>query len=219
MKKTGIINRVHKGFRVWLFETGTLVQQTDFTHVMQGRKTVSALFHLLKSLDRKSFLEEHYFLPALAIQAPFALSLVEDDHKKLKELSFRLTRTLESYLLPGTEGHYRAKGLCIQESYMDFLSQVLIYMNRQESLFQGLTSQDEAIESANLVSLTEDHRMEFAVWILKGMNNREFSDWLESETEGSLVWKRKVLGTLSPERLQALGLDFELRVRTSMAAA
>ena len=219
MKKTGIINRVHKGFRVWLFETGTLVQQTDFTHVMQGRKTVSALFHLLKSLDRKSFLEEHYFLPALAIQAPFTLSLVEDDHKKLKELSFRLTRTLESYLLPGTEGHYRATGLCIQESYMDFLSQVLIYMNRQESLFQGLISQDEAIESANLVSLTEDHRMEFAAWILKGMNNREFSDWLESETEGSLAWKRKVLGTLSPERLQALGLDFELRVRTSIAAA
>lgn len=219
MKKTGFITRIHKGLRVWLFEAGTLTQQTDFTDREEGRKTVSELQELLRALGRKSLLEEQQFLPALALHAPYVLSIVEEENKQVRDLSTRLSRCLQNYMQPGTNGHYQVAGLSIQQTYMEFLSFMLIYMNRQESLFQGLNYQDEAIESANLVSLTEDHRMEFAIWIVKGMNNREFSDWLESETEGSLAWKRKVLGTLSPERLQAVGLDFELRVRTSMAAA
>jgi hypothetical protein len=36
MKKTGFITRVNKGLRVWLFEAGTYVQQTDFTNREEG---------------------------------------------------------------------------------------------------------------------------------------------------------------------------------------
>jgi hypothetical protein len=206
MKKTGMITRVNKGLRVWLFEGGTLAQQTDFSSVTDGRKTVAELFQLMKTLERKSFLEEQYFLPVITLRAPYAISLLEEEKKQVKEQTVRLTRSLEKYLQPGTDGHYRVTGLCIQQNYMEFLSHMLIYLNRQESLFNGLVTTDHGMDSANQMNLAEDHAMEFTTWMLKGMNNREIFDWLESDLDGSLTSKRRLLETLSPQRMQAAGL-------------
>lgn len=144
MKKTGFITRVNKGLRVWLFEAGIQVQQTDFTDKEEGGKAVSDLQYLLMSLGRKSLMEEQHFLPALALHNPFVLSLVEEDNKQVKTLSARLSRCMHNYLQPGTYGHYQLAGLSIQQMYMEFLSFMLIYMNRQESLFNGHESLDDA---------------------------------------------------------------------------
>jgi hypothetical protein len=207
MKKNGIINRVNKGLRVWLFEGGTLAQQTDFSSVPEGRKTVSELSQLLAALGRKSFLEEQYFLPALALQAPYVLSLMEEENRQVREHYLRLDKSLDNYLQPGTDGHYRATGLYIQQTYMEFLSHMLIYMNRQESLFSGLDIREDKTGLTDRINLEENHAMEFTQWMLKGMNSREISEWMESDSEGSINWKRRILMSLSPERLQAAGLN------------
>jgi len=217
MKKTGFINRVHKGLRVWLFEAGTRAQQTDFTNIEEGRKTVLELQHLLKALGRKSLMEEQHFLPALALQAPFVLSLVEEEKNQVKDLSARLSRCLQNYLQPGTSGHYRSVGLSIQETYMEFLSFMLIYMNRQESLFNGLVSFDNA--SSLIMESEENGGMEFFSWMLKGMNNREIAEWLENDSALSYNKKRALLGTLSPERLQAAGVESDFRTKGVLFAA
>lgn len=144
MKKTGFFTRVNKGLRVWLFEAGIQVQQTDFTDKEEGEKAILELQHLLRSIGRKSLLEEQHFLPALALHTPFVLSQVEEDNKQLKMLSAQLSRCVQNYLQPGTYGHYQLAGLSIQQMYMAFLSFILIYMNRQESLFNGHESFDDA---------------------------------------------------------------------------
>jgi hypothetical protein len=217
MKKTGFINRVHKGLRVWLFEAGTTAQQTDFTNIEEGRKTVLELQHLLKALGRKSLMEEQHFLPALALQAPYVLSLVEEEKNQVKDLSARLSRCLQNYLQPGTSGHYRSAGLSIQETYMEFLSFMLIYMNRQESLFNGLVSFDNA--SSLIMESEENSGWEFFSLMLKGMNNREIAEWLENDSALSYNKKRSLLGTLSPERLQAAGVESDFRTKGVLFAA
>ncbi len=144
MKKTGFITRVNKGLRVWLFEAGTQIQETDFTDREEGRKAVSELEQLLKALGRKLLLEEQHFLPALALHAPFILSHVEEENKQVKNLYAGLSSCMQNYLQAGTSGHYQLAGLSIQQMYMELLSYMLIYMNRQESLFNGLVSLDDA---------------------------------------------------------------------------
>lgn len=219
MKKTGIINQVHKGLKVWLFETGTKIQQTDFSNVSEGQQMIKELQDLLKSLDRKAFLETQYFLPALALTAPYVVSIVEEETRQLKDLSSRLNKKLEHYLLPGTDGHYSSAGQLIQQAFIEFLSFMLMYMNRQESLFGGLGTQDNDTGMFSLNNLADAHAMELAEWMLKGMNNREISEWLESGNTGSLAWKSRILGSLSPERLRVAGLEFKLGGKKSMAAA
>jgi hypothetical protein len=154
MKKTGFITRVNKGLRVWLFEAGTHVQQTDFTNREEGGKAVLELQQIIKALGRKSLLEEQYFLPALALHAPFVLSLVEEDNKQVKNFYARVSRCIQNYLQPGTYGHYQLAGLSIQQLYMEFLSFMLIYMNRQESLFNGLITLDDATSFIRIRSRT-----------------------------------------------------------------
>jgi hypothetical protein len=217
MKKTGFINRVHKGLRVWLFETGTLVQQTDFSNPSEGRKTVLELQQLLKALVKKSLLEEQYFLPALALQAPYVLTLVEEEKNQVKEHFCRLARCLQNYLQPGTSGHYQLTGLSIQQTYMEFLSFMLIYMNRQESLFNGLVSLEDG--SLLILESGEDGSLEFLTWMLKGMNNGEITEWLESDSEVNNNKKRLLLGTLSPERLKAAGVKSNFRSTGILFAA
>ena len=87
MKRTGMITRVNKGLRVWLFEGGTLTQQTDFSSVSEGRKTIAELFQLMKTLERKSFLEEQYFFPSLSLRAPYVISLLEEEKKQAEKAS------------------------------------------------------------------------------------------------------------------------------------
>ena len=180
---------------------------------------VKELQELLRSLDRKAFLENQYFLPALALTAPYIVSIVEEENKQLKDLSSRLNKKLEHYLLPGTDGHYSSSGQFIQQAFIEFLSFILMYMNRQESLFSGLGTHDNETGMFSLNNLADAHAMELAEWMLKGMNNREISEWLESGNTGTLAWKSRILGSLSPERLRVAGLEFRLRGTKSMVAA
>jgi hypothetical protein len=118
---------------------------------------------------------------------------------------------------PGTNGHYQLAGLSIQQTYMEFLSFMLIYMNRQESLFNGLVYLDDA---NSLFLDSEDGRaLEFYAWILKGMNIREITEWLDSESDRSTNKWKTLLGTLSPERLQAAGVGFDFHSKKNLFAA
>ena len=219
MNKQGLIHQINKGLRVWLFSAGAQVQQTDFSCLAEGRKSVQELMRILKSLEKKSFLEDQYFLPSLSLHAPFLVSSVQADKLVVKDLSDRLNKCLENYMLPGTDAYFSKTGNCIQALFMDLVSYLLSYMNRQESLFNGLSTQMYEGGFNKLMAIAEEHAMEFSFWIMKGMNNREISEWLESGSEGSVAWKRKILGSLSPDRLSAVGIDFERRATRGFAAA
>jgi len=195
MKKTGFITKVNKGLRVWLFKAGTQVQQTDFTDRAEGRNAVLELQQLLKALGRKSLMEEQHFLPAIALHAPFVLSQVEEDNKQVKNLYARLSRCMQNYLQPGTYEHYQLTGLSIQQMYMEFLSFMLIYMNRQESLFNGPVSLDDA------TSFMEEMA------------------WLDAESADESYKKKTFLGGAGPERLQAEGVGSDYRSKGVLFAA
>jgi hypothetical protein len=100
---------------------------------------------------------------------------------------------------------------------MEFLSFMLIYMNRQESLFNGLVSLED--RSLLILESGKDGSLEFFAWMLKGMNNREIAEWLESDSELTYNKKRSLLGTLSPERLQAAGVEFNFQSKGVLFAA
>ena len=96
MKKAGIINRVHKGLRTWLFELGIRVQQTDFLQVEEGRQTIAELRKLINVLDRKSTIEDEHVYPVLVMQAPFAVTLLEMEKQKVKYTYGVLERQFEN---------------------------------------------------------------------------------------------------------------------------
>jgi hypothetical protein len=101
--------------------------------------------------------------------------------------------------------------------YMELLSFMLIYMNRQESLFNGLVSLDDA--TSFILESEAGHGLMFLDWMLKGMKMREMSDWPDDESGDGSDKKKTFLGGAGPERLQAAGVESDYRTKGVLFAA
>jgi hypothetical protein len=209
MKQAGMNERIHKGFRVWLFETGIRVQQTDFTNTEEGRKMASELQELLRTLDRKYLLETQFFFPALALEAPFSVSLLEEEKREAESHSRMLERLVQQYFQPGTTGHFLKTGIAIQEAFCKLVSFLMVYMNHQDALFREIAGQ-AAQKSNSLEELSELFTRAggsgdaIAVMLLKGMAVNEIRNWLDADTTGTYEQKWTLIDGLDPATRQSL---------------
>ena len=209
MKQAGINERIHKGFRVWLFETGIRVQQTDFTNTGEGRKMASELQELLRTLDRKYLLETQFFFPALALQAPFSVSLLEEEKREAENHCRQLGRLIQQYFQPGTQGHITRTGIAIQEGFCKMVAFLMVYMNHQDGLFRELAGNgieaDFSIEDmARLLVNDGEHLQDIMLMLLKGMGQREILQWLQADSTGTIDTKWDLIGGLEPAVRQSL---------------
>jgi hypothetical protein len=208
MKQAGINERIHKSFRVWLFETGIRVQQTDFTDPEAGRHIALELQQMVKALDRKCLLETRFFFPALALEAPFSLPMLEEQHREAQMHAHNLARLLRQYAEPGAAGHYAKTGLAIQQVYCQLLSFLMVYMNQQDSLFResgnGMENEGVSLESiADLLSCGQD-RSAWMSFLLRGMGAQEISQWLDNPSGAPISKKWAMLQTGNPAVYQQL---------------
>ena len=209
MKQTGLHERIHKGFRVWLFETGIRVQQTDFTNADEGRKMASELLELLRTLDRKYLLETQFFFPALALQAPFSVSLLEEEKREAENHSRQLGRLIQQYFQPGTRGHVTKTGFSIQEGFCKLVSFLMVYMNHQDALFRELTGNgpgaDYSFEDLARLLVNEGEPIEnIMLMLLKGMGQREILQWLQADSSDTIDRKLGLIDGLQPAARKGL---------------
>lgn len=209
MKQAVMNERIHKGFRVWLFETGIRVQQTDFTNAEEGRKMASELQELLRTLDRKYLLETQFFFPALALQAPFSVSLLEEEKREAENHSRQLGRLIQQYFQPGTQGHITKTGIAIQEGFCKLVSFLMVYMSHQDGLFRELAGNgieaDYSIEDLARLLVNDGEPVEDTMlMLLKGMGQREILQWLRTDSTGSIDTKWDLIGGLDPVVRQGL---------------
>ena len=221
MKQAGLHERIHKGLRVWLFETGIRVQQTDFSEKSEGQTTAHELSELLDVLDRKFLWETQFFFPALALEAPFSISLLEEEKKEAESLVRALGRLIQQYDQPGTSAHTQKTGLAIQEAYGKLVSFLMVYMNHQDAMFRQVSGQREE-DFTNLDYITRifatggDMSEKWSLMLLRSLSFRELTHWLESggKTAGhsSRYWAERLdpdmvrrlreAGVLTPVALQ-----------------
>lgn len=185
MKQAGLHERIHKGFRVWLFETGIRVQQTDFSDKPEGQSTARELSELLDILDRKFLWETQFFFPALALEAPFSVSLLEEEKREAESLVRSLGRLVRQYQQPGTLAHTRHTGLAIQEAYHKLVSFLMVYMNHQDALFLELSGQREQGDAGlediiRTFSVSGNLAEKWGLMLLRSLSFRELVQWLES---------------------------------------
>ncbi len=201
--------RIHKGFRVWLFETGIRVQQTDFSNTDEGRKMASELQALLRTLDRKYLLETQFFFPALALQAPFSVSLLDEEKREAENHSRLLGRIIQQYFQPGTPAHISKTGIAIQEGFCKLVSFLMVYMNHQDALFRELAGNKAdtgySVEDLARLLVGEGEAIEDCMlMILKGMGQRELLQWLETDTAETADRKWGFIEGLDPAVRQGL---------------
>jgi hypothetical protein len=193
MKKTGILTRVNRGLRAWLFEIGIRIQQTDFQDLTAGREMVMEMKDLINAINRKSSFEENCILPALAVQAPLQVSLIDIERLKLGGYVEKTLNLLDSFLEPGTCGRRSQIANQLFLVYTELLGFMLAYMNRQETIMNEYL-QDE-FSATETIQLHAAERIILTEWMLKGMNELESAEWLSEKSHmygDSTTWKISV---------------------------
>ncbi len=206
MKQAGIINRIHKGLRTWLFETGIKIQETDFLTAEEGLNTITTLKKVLQVADRKSFIDENHLLPVMVLYAPYLVSLMDAENLKTREIIVKLTGYIDNYLQPGTEGFYAITGFSIQQVYSEFMGSVLIYMNRLEKMLNEMYAAadqeeiTEMLDAAQYMQIDAANRMIIEEWIFKGLSNREIDELMKNGRKMPAEWMKAGLVSISNQR-------------------
>lgn len=184
MRQKGIINRMHKGLRTWLFETGIKIQETDFLEAAQGKEITADLRNIIMVIERKSSIDEKYVFPILVKQAPFFVNIMDTENQKIKKIADQLNGFLNYYIEPGTSLHHMSTGFSIQQVYNELMGAVLTYMNRLELMLKELESAAgseemmEELEQALLLNLDFGKMVMPKEWIFKSMNDKELEHFL-----------------------------------------
>jgi len=223
MKQAGIINRIHKGLRTWLFETGITIQETDFLTAEEGMKTITGLKKVLQVADRKSIIDENHLLPVMVLHAPYLVSLMDAENQKTREIIVKLSGYIDNYLQPGTEGFYATTGFGIQQVYSEFMGSMLIYMNRLESMLKEMYSVadqeiNETLDAAQLIHIDGANRMVIEEWIFKGMNDREINELQNADRKIPGEWMKSGLESIKQKRAGLLENRHLKTTGTAMAA-
>jgi hypothetical protein len=137
MKKQAINERIHRGFRAWLLELGIRMEKTDFAGTDEGRKTAAKLQELINAWERKFTLESELFFPALALKAPYAVALLDEEKRIVESKCRQVSRIIQQYLQPGLPLHYISTGKALLEAFSSLSAHLVRYMKHQDGLFRA----------------------------------------------------------------------------------
>ena len=206
MKQAGIINRMHKGLRTWLFETGIKIQETDFLQAEDGKDIIAELRNVILVIERKSTIDETYVFPVLVKQAPFFVNLMDTENGRIRKMADQLRGFISYYIEPGTDAYHLSTGFSIQQVYNDLMGAVLTYMNRMELMLKELESNASSesilneLEEAILLNLDFGSIIMPKEWIFKSMNDSELDQFLSDPAVLKNVWFTKELNGIARKR-------------------
>jgi hypothetical protein len=207
MRQKGIINRMHKGLRTWLFETGIKIQETDFLEAAQGREVTADLRNIIMVIERKSLIDEKYVFPILVKQAPFFVNMMDTENQKIKKIADQLGGFINYYIEPGTTLHHMSTGFSIQQVYNELMGAVLTYMNRLEMMLKeleiaaGSEGIMEELEAALILNLDFGNIVMPKEWIFKSLSDSELDQFLTDRLVLQNEWLSGELNRIAHSRL------------------
>ncbi len=223
MKQAGLINRMHKGLRTWLFETGIKIQETDFLQTEEGKDLADDLRKIILVIERKSTIDETFVFPVLVRQAPFFVNLMDTENRKIRTITDQLRGFIGYYIEPGTDAYHNATCFSIQQVYNELMSAVLMYMSRMELMLKELDSASgegimNELEEALLLNLDFSNIVMPKEWIFKSMGDNELDHFLAKGSVVKNTWLNSELNKIA--RSRSFGKEnSQARVFMKMAAA
>lgn len=191
MQRYNIFNQIHKGLRVLLFDTATVLQQTDFTDLAQTDLAIEKVNKVLEMFKNHGDNEDEYILSLLKNADPGIASRFEEEHE-IDENAARHLQSIIDYLLNTTDTNLRletGRNLCY--SFNEFVAFNLYHMNKEEihlnPLLWNLYTDDQirAISMRVVEKISPEENAFASYWMIKGMNNIEIAEWLKAVRAGA----------------------------------
>jgi len=185
MTRYNIFYQVHKGLRELLYNTASLLQQTDFNNENESAAVLSQVDTVLDLFDKHADTEDHFILPAIEKHAPSVATMFEEDHVLDHELSGKLRSLLSIFRHTHNESEKEIAGGAVRLAFTEFLTFNLQHMGKEESRLNALLWEYytdgalHAITQQILAHQQPEAMAEFSRWMMRGLSNNEIKKWLQ----------------------------------------
>jgi len=178
-----VFNNIHKGLRAMLYDTGAMIQRTDFSH-QTAAVTVNRVNWVMDIFDEHARHEDLYLLPLAFKNNESLAKEFEQEHEVDHRLSDDLRGALKAWLQAVNDGEREATGQAIFYAFNEFIAFNLYHMNKEENvlllnLWNHYTDQELlAAENSIIQSIDPETLMEESKWMMRSISNPEIIGWL-----------------------------------------
>jgi hypothetical protein len=180
-----IFNQIHKALRALLYDTATMVQQTDFADATETEQTLARLQQVLEAFEVHAFAEDHFILPAVQKPEPELKKLFTQEHEEDHALVQRLAILIKAFPHTVSAAEKTKAGISIHIAFTEFVVFNLEHMAREEEILNAaLWRQYNDAQLMNLNKIIIGHVPPEALrlacrWMIKSLNNPEIITWLK----------------------------------------
>jgi len=185
MQRYNMFNQIHKGLRVLLYDTATMVQHTDFWNVEEAAETISRIRDVIFFFEKHAHSEDNFVFPAIKTYEPSVADAFEQEHVKDHELGEALATALTAYETAPVITGKAALASPISRSFTRFMVFNLEHMALEEEVLNpilwryysdeelgGITGQIVAKLPPSIIAQSNK-------WMLRGLNVPEITGWLK----------------------------------------
>jgi len=185
MQRYNIFYQIHKGLREMLYNSASLLQQTDFSQLSQRDHTARQVNEVLDLFDKHAATEDHWILPAIAQYEPSVTSLFAEEHVKDHELGEKLRSIIKGLQEAASVQDQETWGAVLRPVFIEFMVFNLEHMAKEEDILNRLLwryfSDDElkGITQKILGYLPPETLQQYSSWMLRALSNNEIISWLK----------------------------------------
>ncbi|RYY41371.1 MAG: hypothetical protein EOO08_02220 [Chitinophagaceae bacterium] len=197
MKRTNLFLLIHQGLRRLLFDTATLLQQTDFADEASASSALDAVRETILLFETHAAHEDAHILPAVATYEPSVADCFEKEHVEDLRIGQELIASAETFFLAANEDGRRERGIELQTAYHAFLVFNLEHMQKEERLLNALllryytVAEVQAVQQKIVQSTPPWIYDRLAHWMILGNNDAAILHWLRAvaATAPSIVYQ------------------------------
>jgi len=130
---------LQKALRTKVFETGLQMQAINMGNVVEAKDTIDRICELIGFAKLTTVEETKNVFPMLAITAPFMVNLLEQEQEKLDQQAERICEAMDSWEESLSLGQKRKLGKEMALLFNDWITNLLQYLNRQQTILDSIT--------------------------------------------------------------------------------
>ena len=186
MQRYNSFNQIHKALRVMMYDTATLISQTDFDNPQQEEVVTERLNVLLTMFDKHAYHEDTMVLPLIAEYEPAVADAFEQEHVLDHDLAQRLKGFQVALAHAISPEAKKDLGSALSMVFVEFMVFNLQHMKKEETILNSLLwryySDEELIGISQKIvaSIPAEEQAISAKWMMKGLSNNEIKTWLRN---------------------------------------
>jgi Hemerythrin HHE cation binding domain len=185
MTRYNIFYQVHKGLRVMLYETATLIQQTDFVNAAEAAEALNQTEDVLNLFDKHANTEDTLVFSSIQPYEPAVVDELEKEHMKDHELGQRLRGLITAFEKNVSVESKMEVAAAINKSFVEFMVFNLEHMAKEENIINKALWKHYTDEQLHMItqkivgSMPPEAMAMFSKWMMRGLSNDEISGWLK----------------------------------------